>query len=191
LYSTNKIKIAIVGTHVSGKTSICYDVVAELKKMNLRADVAREASRLSYYLAADIRNFEMQLDLLTRHVSEELESLRTSDIVICDRSVIDIWAYTQNLPHEELSKKEKIYIDSMEEFIKHYVDSYDIIFRKNTFYDVLDSKDVLLVGSADFQQKILDDINYFIEKQNVNVIDIDDSNAKKQIVESILTLWNS
>lgn len=191
MHLTKKIKIAIVGTHVSGKTSLCYEVVAELKKQNLRADVAREASRLSYYLAADIRNFEMQLDLLTRHVSEELESLRTSDIVICDRSVIDVWAYTQNLPRENLSKKEIAYIKSMEKFIQFYIDSYDIIFRKNTFYDVQDSTDPLLVGSSDFQQKILDDINRYIEDKNIEVIDIQEDNSKNQILESIISLWNS
>jgi GTPase SAR1 family protein len=102
---SQKLKIAIIGTHNSGKTTLCHKLVAELKEANYKVELVREAARYSYYLASGIRSYEMQLDILTRHVTEELDSFRTGEITICDRTVLDVLAYTHQLP-KPISTKE-------------------------------------------------------------------------------------
>ena len=40
-------KIAFIGTHGVGKTTLCYDVVAALKRRGVNADIVKEVARLS------------------------------------------------------------------------------------------------------------------------------------------------
>jgi len=131
----SKIKIGIVGTHFSGKTTICHKLVAELKSLNYKADIVREAARYSYFYTSGIRNFEMQLDLLTRHVTEELDISRTNDIVVCDRTVIDILAYT-NLLGNPICRNDTIFLKLIIDFSNLYLNTYDIIFWKSKYHSM-------------------------------------------------------
>ena len=40
-------KIAFIGTHGVGKTTLCYDLAALLKRQGLNVDVVKEVARLS------------------------------------------------------------------------------------------------------------------------------------------------
>jgi len=41
------IKVAFVGTHGVGKTTLCFDLGAHLKKSGLHVDLVKEVARLS------------------------------------------------------------------------------------------------------------------------------------------------
>ena len=57
-----------------------------------------EQSRRSVALAEGRRGVSTQLDLFARTVVVELEVARSSAVVVCDRSLVDILAYTDLLP---------------------------------------------------------------------------------------------
>ena len=40
-------KVAFIGTHGVGKTTLCYDLAALLKRRDLNVDVVKEVARLS------------------------------------------------------------------------------------------------------------------------------------------------
>jgi len=41
------VKIAFIGTHGVGKTTLCYDLAAVLKRRGLDTDIVKEVARLS------------------------------------------------------------------------------------------------------------------------------------------------
>jgi len=45
--SLGMIKLAFIGTHGVGKTTLCYDLGALLKKRGLHVDLVKEVARLS------------------------------------------------------------------------------------------------------------------------------------------------
>ena len=83
-------QIAIVGTYSSGKIGICHILVSKIIVMNIKTNISRETARFSYYLASSRIIFKMQLDLLVKHVSEEMDNIRLNKIVVCDINVLEV-----------------------------------------------------------------------------------------------------
>ena len=145
----DKLKVGIIGTHYSGKTALCHQIVGILRSEGLLIDYVREAARNSYYLASGEFSYAMQLDILNRQISEELEILRTSEYVICDRTAIDVLAYTLQLPNPK-NESDKTYKNCIEILVKEYVKTYDVIFLKTEYFDTYKSNDRLVKKDLDF-----------------------------------------
>lgn len=92
-------KIAIISTHGTGKTTLCYDVAAAFKKINLRTKVFSEVASLAFEQGIPINQsttLSAQLYIMLTHICEELKGgLRNYEVVVCDRSVFDNWVYLE------------------------------------------------------------------------------------------------
>ena len=88
-------KIGLTGTHGIGKTSLAYALVGELKSRGIKAGMIREFVRECPLPAGTEENnsAEAQAWILARQVAEEIEAASRFDVVVCDRTVIDNYAY--------------------------------------------------------------------------------------------------
>ncbi len=86
-------KIAFVGTHGVGKTTLCYELAASLKKREARVDMVREVARRCPLPINRETTIDAQTWILHRQIAEEIQLANEQDVVICDRSVIDNYAY--------------------------------------------------------------------------------------------------
>ena len=86
-------RIACIGTHGVGKTTLCYDLAAALKKRGVVVDMVKEVARLSPLPINRQTSLEAQLWILTTQIAEEIRSASRHDVVVCDRSVLDNYAY--------------------------------------------------------------------------------------------------
>ena len=146
-------RIAIVGTHNTGKSTLCHSVAAKLMTRGIKVGVAWEPSRSNLHLAAGIRGYETQMSIFASVVGGEMEAERTNDIVICDRSILDVIAYTQALtdhPNETQTK----YTQAMSKFAIDYANTYLSIFKTCWRFDMKRSADPLRIPGCDFQDKI-------------------------------------
>lgn len=180
----NKLKVGIIGTHYSGKTALCHQIVGELRSEGFLIDYVREAARNSYYLASGEFSFAMQLDILNRQVSEELEILRTSSCIICDRTVIDVLAYSKQLqqPKDELTKT---YKRCIEVFVSEYVKTYNVLFLKTDYFDTYQSNDSLVTKDYDFQLSVYETIKTILDKLNLQAIQINNNNGLETVINWI------
>jgi nicotinamide riboside kinase len=87
------VKIAFIGTHGVGKTTLCYDLAAVLKRQNVDVDVVKEVARLSPLPINRQTSLDAQTWILTTQVAEEIRSSSRHPVVVCDRSVLDNYAY--------------------------------------------------------------------------------------------------
>ena len=125
-------KIALVGAHGSGKSTIISSVYSELKKDNVRVSLAPEVARSSLFLAAKEITPKMQMDLFGRQISSEMTNSRNCDILLCDRSLFDILMYTKIFFQDD--DEAKLYVQSMSSFCKYYSITYDHIFLTTKLY---------------------------------------------------------
>ena len=86
-------KIAFIGAHGVGKTTLCYDLAARLKRQDRVVDLVMEVARRSPLPINRDTTVEAQRWILHTQIAEEISAGAAGGIVICDRSVLDNYAY--------------------------------------------------------------------------------------------------
>ncbi len=87
------LKIAFVGTHGVGKTTLCYELAAWMKKREARVEMVREVARRCPLPINRETTLDAQSWILHAQIAEEIQHANEQDVVICDRSVLDNYAY--------------------------------------------------------------------------------------------------
>jgi nicotinamide riboside kinase len=91
--SSQRLKIAFIGTHGVGKTTLCYGLAARLKKRDLLVEVVREVARRCPMPINQETGVAAQSWILHTQIAEELAAEAGYPVVICDRSVLDNYVY--------------------------------------------------------------------------------------------------
>ena len=89
-------KLALIGTHGAGKTTIAYEVCSLLKRMGENVELVSEVARRSPFPVNAATTLEGQLWILHTQIAAELEASRNVPHVVCDRSVLDNYCYLVN-----------------------------------------------------------------------------------------------
>jgi thymidylate kinase len=89
-------KIALIGTHGVGKTTLAYDICALLKKASQNVDLVTEVARRNPFPINEATTLESQLWILHTQIADELAAAQRAPYVICDRSVLDNYCYLVN-----------------------------------------------------------------------------------------------
>jgi thymidylate kinase len=114
------VKIAFIGTHGVGKTTLCYDLGAILKKRGLHVDIVKEVARLSPLPINRQTSLEAQMWILSTQIAEEIRSAAHHEVVICDRSVLDNYAYLVFAAGKQRW---------LEPLVNRWMRTYDLLFK--------------------------------------------------------------
>lgn len=144
-------KVALVGAHGSGKSTIISCVYSKLKKKGLRINLSPEVARSSLFLAANEKTPEMQMDLFGRQISIEMTYSRNCDLLMCDRSVFDILMYTRLFfPDNEIAIS---FAKSMESFCEDYKNTYTHFFVTTQLFSPSNIQDDIRPKEQELQEK--------------------------------------
>ena len=113
-------KLAFIGTHGVGKTTLCYDLAAALKRQGINVDMVKEVARLSPLPINRKTSLDAQTWILTTQVAEEIRSASQNAAVVCDRSVLDNYAYMVLACGRQ---------KPIERFVEHWMKTYDLLFK--------------------------------------------------------------
>ena len=113
-------KLAFIGTHGVGKTTLCYDLVAALKRRGVNADMVKEVARLSPLPINQQTSLDAQTWILMTQVAEEIRSASQHEVVVCDRAVLDNYAYLVRACGRQ---------PEIEQFVGHWMHTYDVLFK--------------------------------------------------------------
>jgi nicotinamide riboside kinase len=114
------VKIAFIGTHGVGKTTLCYDLGAILKRRGLNVDMVKEVARLSPLPINRQTSLEAQMWILTTQIAEEIRSAAHHEVVVCDRSVLDNYAYLVFAAGKQRW---------LEPLVNRWMRTYDLLFK--------------------------------------------------------------
>jgi GTPase SAR1 family protein len=87
------VKIALVGTHGVGKTTLCFELAARLKRRDVDVEMVREVARRCPLPINRETSAAAQGWILHTQMAWELEAEADHPLVICDRSVLDNYCY--------------------------------------------------------------------------------------------------
>jgi nicotinamide riboside kinase len=113
-------KIAFVGSHGVGKTTLCFDLAARLKRRGVNVDMVKEVARASPLPVNRKTSREAQLWILCTQVAEEIRASSHSDVVVCDRAALDNYAYFFLACGRDLA---------VEKFVEMWMKTYDLLIR--------------------------------------------------------------
>ncbi len=113
-------KIAFIGTHGVGKTTLAYELCNELKKQNLDVGFIDEIARRCPFPINEATSLEAQTWILATTIARELELGKIYPNIICDRAVIDNYVYLfHKFGH----------IPELHSLANYWVRSYDLLFK--------------------------------------------------------------
>ena len=113
-------KIAFIGTHGVGKTTLCYELAAALKREGIHVDIVKEVARLSPLPINQKTSLEAQTWIFMTQMAEEIRSGSQHDVLVCDRSVLDNYAYMMLACGRQ---------PPIERFMHHWMKGYDLLFK--------------------------------------------------------------
>ncbi len=86
-------KVAFIGSHGVGKTTLCYGLAARLKAHDFGVEVVHEIARRCPLPINRETNLAAQSWILHCQIAEEILAQARYPVVICDRSVLDNYVY--------------------------------------------------------------------------------------------------
>ena len=140
-------KVAFIGTHGVGKTTLCFELAALLKRDAVNVDMVKEVARLSPLPINQRTSYEAQVWILANQISEEIRSSANHDVVVCDRSVLDNYAYLARACGRQ---------PGLERFLDEWLPTYDALFLVPHVGDATPD------GVRDTDEQFVQDIDHFI-----------------------------
>jgi nicotinamide riboside kinase len=161
------IKIAIMGTHGTGKTTLSYKLAAHYKERGKNVKIVQEVARSCPFPINEGMTKDAAYWIYHEHSKKELEAKEKHDVVISDRSFLDYFLY---------AKYFKLEIDA---YPDHQLRQYDHIYFVRP--DIPLVSDGVRSSDLDFQrvmdqifQEELKKISY-LELKSSQIFDKEDS----------------
>lgn len=113
-------KIAFIGSHGVGKTTLCYDLAARLKRQDRSVDLVKEVARRCPLPINRDTTLSAQAWILHTQIADEIAAAAQNEVVICDRSVLDNYAYLVNQAGR---------LAAYDGLVREWVATYDALFK--------------------------------------------------------------
>jgi nicotinamide riboside kinase len=111
-------KIAFIGSHGVGKTTLCYGLAARLKRRDVAVEVVHEVARRCPLPINEETSAAAQSWILHSQIAEELVAQARYPVVVCDRSVLDNYVYLLLAAGRQ---------DGPEALVRFWMQGYDLL----------------------------------------------------------------
>jgi len=156
-------KISLISTHGTGKTTLCFEVAAELKKRGVKVKVFSEIAASACEQGIPINEnttLPAQMYIMMQHITEELRgTLRNYQVVVCDRSVFDNLVYMERRCGQH---------QFVRDFLKAYSEKfpYDVIYKLPMVGELMDDG-IRDAHNHEFQADIYDRLNKLLAEMKI------------------------
>jgi thymidylate kinase len=114
------VKVAFIGTHGVGKTTLAYGLAMRLKQVGANVGFLEEVARRCPFPINEETSLEAQTWILMETIRREIELEKVYTEVVCDRSVIDNYCYLEFA----LGRRPALY-----ELVCYWARTYDLILK--------------------------------------------------------------
>ena len=117
-------KVALVGTHGVNKTTLAYELAGALKRKGRTVELLTEIARECPFPLNEQATREAYLWIISRQIQLEIEKAPRADILVCDRSVLDNFAYYVRRYGSESEQAEALGM-----YCRSWMKTYDLLVR--------------------------------------------------------------
>ncbi len=113
-------KVALIGSHGVGKTTLCFELAARLKRRDVDVEMVREVARHCPLPINRQTSLQAQSWILHTQMAWEIEAEAAHELVLCDRSVLDNYCYL----HHAAGRRPE-----WDPLLRHWLTTYDLLVR--------------------------------------------------------------
>ncbi|MFH1751326.1 MAG: hypothetical protein ABH821_00065 [archaeon] len=174
-------KIAVIGSHKVGKTTLSHFIVSKLKALDFDVAFSQEAALRCPLPIDEKTSLSAQQWILLETIKNELELADKHVHLVCDRSVIDNFAYFHRAAKNQ-NKLEMPDYKIFQSLVSDWLSTYDFIFKLNPSQS-FNQKNLFREDYLDFQTEInliLDDLlkNFKVKVINLTATDLNINSEK-------------
>jgi nicotinamide riboside kinase len=140
------LKLALIGTHGVGKTTLAYEICSLLKKAAHNVELVTEVAQRSPLPINEVTTLDGQLWILHAQIAKELDVSARARHLICDRSVLDNYCYMVSRFGRQ---------PQLEQWLSWWLDSYSLLVSVPPMADGI-PPDGFRSENLDFQDRIHD-----------------------------------
>jgi nicotinamide riboside kinase len=155
------VKVAFIGTHGVGKTTLCYGLAARLKRIDVSLDVVHEIARRCPLAINHDTTVAAQAWILHTQIAEELVAGSLYEMVICDRSVLDNFVYLLLAAGPQ---------PALEELVDTWIATYDLLIHVPICEDP--RADGLRSTDPGFQRAVHDRLRDELARRRLDCLDL-------------------
>lgn len=175
-------KVALVGTHGVNKTTIAYELAGVLKRKGRTVELLTEIARECPFPLNEQATREAYQWIIARQVQLEIEKAPRADILVCDRSVLDNFAYYARRYGTRGEQAE-----ALEMYCRSWMQTYDLLVRLPVTQAL--APDGFRSTDAEFQREIdrlCDELFESAYTETTRPVYIRSSLSASEIAESVL-----
>ncbi len=152
-------KIAIIGTHSTGKTTILENLSQYFEALGKEVIVLPEYARLCPFPINENSTLEAQKWILLSQITEENKIDHTNKILLSDRATIDNFAYLYRIGQSEA-------IENFERCAVAHMKTYDFVFKTQKL-SLAAKEDGIRTTDLEFRDMIDRLITHLLLKHNI------------------------
>lgn len=159
--SGDSFKIAFIGSHGVGKTTLCYGLAARLKILDISLDVVNEVARRCPLPINRETTIDAQAWILHSQIAEEIVAAARYDMVICDRSVLDNYVYLLLASQDH---------HALDQLVGSWTSTYDLLVKVPIIQDP--KADGLRSTDPIFQRAVEERLHHEIKTRQLATLDL-------------------
>jgi hypothetical protein len=140
-------KVALVGTHGVNKTTLAYELAGVLKRRGKTVELLTEIARESPLPLNEQGTPEAYQWIIARQIQLEIEKSPRAEILVCDRAVLDNFAYYARRFAEPSQAYQALY-----SYCHYWMTTYDLLVRLPITYPL--TSDGFRSTDVTFQKEI-------------------------------------
>lgn len=170
-----RMKIAFIGTHGTGKTTLAHETVMILKKKGIDAGMVTEVARQCPFPIGEEATKKSQIWIILSQILRELESEEKYDLVVSDRSVLDGYSYLVR----KFGRNQMI-----EDLVKAHLKTYDLLIRVPVKEGFL-KEDKARSANKEFQTEVDLQLSKLIRTLRVKTTLLKNRKSIKELISTI------
>jgi hypothetical protein len=176
LSAHKKLKIGVLGTHDTGKTTLAFSLCSKLKSKHLFVGFVEESVRECPFPVNQMTNFLSQYWILNRQINYEIEKHERYNVIVTDRTTIDNFAYAFRAAKNGKISPEELEILRVK--AEHWARTYNFLFYARIPKKKLED-DGFRDTTKQFQLEIDQIIRELIKDWKLDVTELDGTNDRR------------
>jgi len=156
-------KIALIGTHSTGKTTIGKHIALALSQQGHEVNYLPELARMCPMPINESTTFAAQHWILKNQIEKEGDMYKDGEILLCDRSTLDNFAYMQRAVEERDTPRD---VSTHEKTAAEHMRTYTHIFKTQKL-DLGAKRDGKRSTDESFREDIDSRITHMLKKHDI------------------------